>query len=245
MIERKQAKLIDSSRTFTLRKHWKSWLLILLGAIFLWGMLNYREQFSLTAMAQQETLLRDYYAQHRVSSYVIAFIVYAIITGTSFPGAVVLTLFCGWLFGLYAGVVLVSFASTTGATLAFLASRFFFRDFVTTKFGNSLKKIEQALKKEGAFYLFSLRLIPAVPFFVINLVMGLTPIRTRTFWWVSQLGMLPGTIVYVYAGSNVPTINELAENGLSGIMTPRLWLAFALLAIFPYFIRRILTLFSK
>lgn len=232
-------------RSFQSQRRWKICLLLILGTLFLWSLFNFRHEFSLTAIARQESVLRDYQTQHTVACYVVAFILYAIVTGASFPGAVALTLICGWLFGITAGVILVSFASTTGATLAFLMSRFFFRDFVTTKFGKSLEKFEQALQKEGAFYLFSLRLIPAVPFFVINLVMGLTPIRTRTFWWVSQLGMLPGTIVYVYAGSNVPTIGELAENGLSGIMTAQLWLAFGILAIFPYLVRRIMATLSK
>ncbi len=228
-----------------LHRQWKSWLFISLGVIFLWGIFNYRDQFSLTTIAKQEMLLREYHSRHMVSSYVIAFVIYAAVTGTSFPGAVALTLICGWIFGLIPGVILVSFASTTGATLAFLTSRFFFRDLVKTTFSKYLENFNQSLQKEGAFYLFSLRLIPAVPFFVINLVMGLTPMRTRTFWWVSQLGMLPGTIVYIYAGSTVPAISELAENGLGGIMTPQLWLAFGLLAIFPYFSRRLLASVSK
>ena len=218
---------------------WKAAVLILLGAVLLCSLFNYRDQFSLNAIAQKEIWLRNYYSHHPVISYSIAFVVYTLVTGTSFPGATVLTLSCGWIFGFFAGVVLVSFASTAGATLAFLASRFFFRDFVIRKWRKSLKKIEELLKKEGPFYLFSLRLFPAVPFFVINLVMGVTPIRTWTFWWVSQLGMLPGTIVFVYAGSNVPNINEFTEKGLAEIMTARLWIAFLLLAAFPYLVRAI------
>ena len=220
-------------------RKWKVGILTLLGAVLLWFLFNYRDQISLNAIAQKEIWLRDYYSHHPVISYAIAFVVYTLVTGTSFPGATVLTLSYGWIFGFSAGVVLVSFASTAGATLAFLASRFFFRDFVIRKWGKSLKKIEEPLKKEGPFYLFSLRLIPAVPFFVINLVMGVTPIRTWTFWWVSQLGMLPGTIVFVYAGSNVPNINEFAEKGLAEIMTARLWIAFLLLAAFPFLVRAI------
>ena len=117
----------------------------------------------------------------------------------------------GWYFGLAPAVILVSFASTSGATIAFLLSRYLFRDAIQTRFRDQLAKFNQALQREGAFYLFTLRLIPAVPFFVINVVMGLTPIRTLTFWWVSQVGMLAGTIVYVYAGSTIPSLAHLAD----------------------------------
>ncbi|MEZ6051815.1 MAG: TVP38/TMEM64 family protein [Planctomycetaceae bacterium] len=160
-------------------------------------------------------------------------------TGLSIPGAVALTLMYGWFFGFWRGVILVSFASTTGATVAFLLARFLLQDVVQAKFGDRLKAFNQALEREGAFYLFTLRLIPLFPFFVINLVMGLTPLRTSTYWWVSQLGMLPGTAVYVYAGSSVPDLATLAERGTSGILTPNVLIAFALLGLFPLVIRKI------
>ena len=121
----------------------------------------------------------------------------------SIPGATVLTLIGGAIFGLVVGIVLVSFASAIGATLAFLASRLLLRDWVQSKFGDRLAPINAGLEKEGAFYLFALRLVPLFPFFVVNLLMGLTKIRTWTFYWVSQLGMLAGTIVYVYAGTQL------------------------------------------
>ena len=119
-------------------------------------------------------------------------------------------------------MVLISFASTTGATIAFLLSRYLFRSAIQEKFGKRLLRFNEALQREGPFYLFTLRLIPAIPFFVINVVMGLTPLKTFTYWWVSQLGMLPATFVYVYAGSSVPTLAQLAERGTSGILTPRI-----------------------
>ncbi|MBL4886293.1 MAG: TVP38/TMEM64 family protein [Planctomycetaceae bacterium] len=217
----------------------KKLLLLLLAAIVLGLFFSFRDELSLHAIAGQEIALREFQSQYATLSLIIAFIIYAIVTGASFPGAAGLSLLCGWLFGLGTGLVLVSFASTTGATIAFLMSRYFFRDFVQARLGESLRKINQAFESEGASYLFMLRLIPAVPFFVVNLAMGLTSIRTRTFWWVSQLGMLPGTVVYIYAGDSVPSVEKLAENGLSGIMTPRLWIAFGILAIFPYLIRRL------
>lgn len=135
----------------------------------------------------------------------------------------------------------MSFASTLGATLAFLLSRFLLRASIQERFGDRLRAFNDSLEREGPFYLFTLRLIPAVPFFVINAVMGLTPVRTRTFWWISQLGMLPGTVVYVYAGSSVPNLRLLAEDGINAVFSPSQMLqiigAFALLGLFPLIVR--------
>lgn len=198
---------------------------------------QFGESLSLENLAQQESQLREFQQQHPVLVFGVAFLVYAAITGLSLPGAAALTLLYGWYFGIAPGVLLVSFASTTGATLAFLLSRFLFRDTIQNRFGDRLAKFNTALEKEGAFYLFTLRLIPAVPFFVINAVMGLTPIKTWTFWWVSQLGMLAGTFVYVYAGSSVPDLATLAEKGAQAVFTPtqltQIVLAFVLLGVFP------------
>lgn len=160
--------------------------------------------------------------------------IYVVATGLSLPGATILTLAGGAIFGLVWGVVLVSFASTFGAALAFLASRFLLRDWVQGKFGDKLKSINEGVAKEGAFYLFALRLVPAFPFFVVNLVMGLAPMRTGTFYWVSQVGMLAGTVVYVYAGTQLAQITSL-----QGIVSPGLLGVFALLAIFPFIARSI------
>ena len=175
--------------------------------------------------------------------YAVAFLVYVAVTGLSLPGAIVLTLTCGWLFGFWRGLVLVSFASTTGATVAFLMSRFLLRDSIQRRFGDRLATFNQALEREGAFYLFMLRLIPAVPFFVINVVMGLTPIRSRTYWWVSQIGMLPGTAVYVYTGASVPNLATLAEKGFQGILSPQLLMAFALLGLVPLVLKKVVQRF--
>jgi uncharacterized membrane protein YdjX (TVP38/TMEM64 family) len=143
----------------------------------------------------------------------------------------------GVLFGLFSGTLLVSFASTTGATLAMLIARFLLRDWVQNRFSAQLKTINSGIRNEGGYYLFSLRLMPVVPFFVINLGMGLTPIRTLTFFWVSQLGMLPGTLVYVNAGSELGKINSIDE-----IFSPTLIISFLLLGIFPLLIKKILTM---
>ena len=166
-----------------------------------------------------------------------------------------LTLANGWLltqlygktFGFLAAMLLVSFASAIGATLAFLLSRYLFRDSVQARFGMYLEKFNRALERDGAFYLFTLRLIPQVPFFVINVVMGLTPMPARTFWWVSQLGMLPGTAVIVYAGSAIPSLRKLAprikNEGLSAIISPSLVIAFILLGLFPLVVKKMMSRF--
>jgi pyruvate/2-oxoglutarate dehydrogenase complex dihydrolipoamide dehydrogenase (E3) component/uncharacterized membrane protein YdjX (TVP38/TMEM64 family) len=156
-------------------------------------------------------------------------------TGLSVPGATVLTLIAGAIFGLLRGTLLVSFASSLGATLAFLLSRFVLRDWVQARFGAQLRGINEGIAKEGAFYLFTLRLVPAVPYFAINLAMGLTPIRARTFYWVSQAGMLGATIVYVNAGTRLAAISSPA-----GILSPQVIGALVLLGFFPLLAKKLL-----
>ena len=163
------------------------------------------------------------------------FAIYVGVTALSLPGAAIMTLAAGALFGLVTGTILVSFASTLGATLAFLASRFLFHDVVQRRFGSYLKKINEGVEKDGAFYLFGLRLVPAFPFFAINLVMGLVPMRTWTFYWVSQVGMLAGTVVYVNAGTQLAAIDSLG-----GLLSPALIASFAALGLFPLIARKVL-----
>ncbi|KZN14319.1 FAD-dependent oxidoreductase [Marinomonas sp. TW1] len=155
-------------------------------------------------------------------------LMYVLVTALSLPGAAIMTLAAGALFGLGWGLLIVSFASSIGATLAFLVSRYLLQDMVQSKFGDRLAAINQGIEKEGAFYLFTLRLVPVFPFFLINLLMGLTRIRALTFYWVSQLGMLAGTLVYVNAGTQLGQIDSL-----SGILSPSLLLSFVLLGVFP------------
>lgn len=209
----------------------------------------FHETLSLKALADRESQLRAFQAHHPIAVYAIAFLVYVGVTGLSLPGAAVLSLVYGWYFGFSAGVVLISFSSTAGATIAFLSSRYLLRDAILSKYGDSMHTFKERLDEEGAFYLFTLRLIPAVPFFVINLVMGLTLIRARTFWWVSQLGMLPGTAVYVYAASRVPNLRVLAEDGVSAVFSPaqmtQILFAFALLGVFPLAVRKSLSFFGS
>lgn len=217
--------------------------LVLAAAIFAY--VKFGDALSLENLAAEETALREARAASPLLVFVIGFLIYVAVTGLSLPGAAVLTLAAGWFFGFWQGTLLVSFASTTGATLAFLFSRYLFRDTIQAKFGDRLAKFNEDLEREGPFYLFTLRLIPVVPFFVINLVMGLTPIRTRTFWWVSQLGMISGTAVYVYAGAAVPSLRELAERGLGGILSPKAIIAFVILGLFPVTVKKIMAALRK
>ncbi|MEX2288470.1 MAG: TVP38/TMEM64 family protein [Planctomycetaceae bacterium] len=215
----------------------------------------YRDRLSLQAVADQEASLLEFGLAHPVLVVAISFVVYVAVTGLSLPGALPLTLANGWLltqlfgkaYGFLTAMLLVSFASTIGATLAFLLSRYLFRDAVHSRFGPYLERFNRALARDGAFYLFTLRLIPQVPFFVINVVMGLTPMSARTFWWVSQLGMLPGTAVLVYAGSAIPSLHDLVpriENeGLSAIISAPMVVAFILLGLFPIVVKKMMARF--
>lgn len=219
----------------------KPGLIFLIGVAAIVGYLQLGDTLTLENLAAQEAELKAYQLEHPLLVYGAAFAIYVAVTGLSLPGATVLTLTCGWFFGLWRGILLVSFASTTGATVAFLVSRYLLREPIQSRFGERLATFNQSLEREGAFYLFMLRLIPAVPFFVINVVMGLTPLRARTFWWVSQLGMLPGTAVYVYAGSSVPDLTTLADKGVGGILSPQLMVAFVLLGVMPLVLRKLVT----
>ncbi|MDT8405633.1 MAG: FAD-dependent oxidoreductase [Methylococcales bacterium] len=184
---------------------------------------------SLEVLQQQMARLEAYRQAHVWVVMVGYFLLYVLVTALSVPGAAVLTLAGGALFGLGVGVLLVSFASTLGATLAFLVARFLLRDWVAMRFAKRMASIDAGMRRDGALYLFTLRLVPVLPFFLINLAMGLTGIKTWTFYWVSQLGMLAGTLVYVNAGTQLAKLDSVA-----GILSPELLLSFALLAAFPW-----------
>ncbi|MBS0202222.1 MAG: TVP38/TMEM64 family protein [Planctomycetes bacterium] len=204
-----------------------------------------RDALSLDSLVRQQDALRTAVDERPLLVLGSAFLLYVAVTGLSLPGAALMTLVYGWLFGFWRGVVLISFASTAGATVAFLTSRFLFRDLIQARFRDRLAKFNAALAREGAFYLFTLRLVPQVPFFLVNLLMGLTPVRTSTFWWVSQLGMLPGTCLYVYAGASVGSLDALRDKGLSGILTWKLALAFTLLGVFPLLAKRLMSILTR
>ena len=184
---------------------------------------------TLDYIKEQQHQIETFYTENKFLTLASYFVLYILVTGASLPGATVLTLAAGAIFGLLTGLILVSFASTIGASLAFVISRYLFRESVESRFGSSLSAINDGIEKDGAFYLFALRLVPAFPFFVINLAMGLTPIKLKTFYWVSQLGMLAGTIVYVNAGTQLALINSASE-----ILNAGLIFSFILLAMLPF-----------
>lgn len=205
----------------------------------------FRDQLTLDSLVQHEMTFREFHQEYPVLVYAAVFGVYVIVTALSLPLAVPMSLLIGWYFGFWRGVIIVSFASTLGATLAFLITRYLLRDAFQAKFGKRLQAFDEALEREGAFYLFTLRLIPAVPFFVINAVMGLTRIRLWTFWWVSQLGMLAGTCVYVYAGSTMPSLQELTAPTRPPILTWDRIAAFAALGLFPLVVKKIMSRYRQ
>lgn len=221
----------------------RPFLLSFVAVLFVTALVTFRNALSLDALSEHEGALVEFREARPWLVLSLAFLIYVVVTGLSLPGAAAMSLVIGWYFGFWRGVVLVSFASTTGATLAFLLSRYLLRDVIQSRFGDRLQAFNEALEREGAFYLFTLRLIVGVPFFVINVVMGLTPIRVRTFWWVSQVGMFPATCVYIFAGSEFPSLGELAEQGPGGILKPSLIGAFLLLGIFPIGVKKIVDLF--
>ena len=203
---------------------------IIAAAITAFFVFDLKQYISLDYFQAQREAINATVATDPLRAGLLFFAIYTVATGLSLPGAAVLTLIAGAVFGLLWGTVIVSFASTIGATLAFLTSRFLLRDWVQQRFGDKLRPINEGVAREGAFYLFALRLVPVFPFVAINLLMGLTPIRTRTYFWVSQLGMFAGTIVYVYAGTQLGQFR--VSPGLIG--------AFVLLGIFPLIAKKTL-----
>lgn len=183
--------------------------------------------------------MTDLRQQHPWLVAVLATLLYALITGLAPGSATVLSLTYAWFFKFWWGLLIISFGSTLGAFIAFSLSRYLLRDWVQSRWQTRWQAVNQAFETEGAFYLLTLRLTPIVPFFLINPLMGLTRIRATTFWWVSQLGMLPGTIAYVNAGANVPSLQHLADHGPGEVVSWQLLLAFALLGVLPLILKRI------
>ncbi|HEX4855169.1 MAG TPA: FAD-dependent oxidoreductase [Limnobacter sp.] len=210
-------------------------LLLIAAAIALVFAFDLHSLLTLDSLKNRLEEFRAFQAESPLKVAGAFFIVYVLVTAFSIPGAAVMTLAAGALFGLLQGLVLVSFASTVGATLAFIGARYLLRDSVQARFGNRLKAINEGVEKEGAFYLFTLRLVPVFPFFLINLLMGLTHMKAFTFFWVSQLGMLAGTAVYVNAGTELAKIDSLG-----GILSPGLLLSFALLGFFPLIAKKVI-----
>jgi uncharacterized membrane protein YdjX (TVP38/TMEM64 family) len=197
-------------------------------AIVLFYVFDLQQYLDLAYLKQTRTQIEAWRVDYPWQSAGIFVLVYIAVTALSLPGAAVMTLAGGAVFGLLQGTLLVSISSTTGATLAFLASRFLFRDAVQQRFARRLEAVNRGVREDGALYLFTLRLVPVFPFFIINIVMALTPMRTLTFFFVSMLGMLPGTLVYVNAGTQLAQIRALGD-----ILSPELIGSFVLLGVFP------------
>lgn len=209
-------------------------LLLIAAAIVAVFAFDLHSLLTLDSLKSRLEQFREFQAESPFMVAGVFFAAYVAVTAFSIPGAAVMTLAAGALFGLLQGLIIVSFASTIGATLAFIGARYLLRDSVQAKFGNRLKAINEGVEREGAFYLFTLRLVPVFPFFLINLLMGLTSMKAFTFFWVSQLGMLAGTVVYVNAGTELAKIDSL-----SGILSPGLILSFVLLGIFPLIAKKV------
>jgi uncharacterized membrane protein YdjX (TVP38/TMEM64 family) len=216
---------------------------IIMAGVIVLGIVAFRyfelgQYVSLEYIKASQHRFQALYLENRVLVVLAYMGIYIAVTALSLPGAVVLTLAGGGLFGLLVGTIVVSLASTIGATLACLVSRFLLREWVQSKFGDRLAIINDGIEREGAFYLFSLRLVPLFPFFMINLLMGLTRMRIVPFFWVSQVGMLAGTIVFVNAGKELAKIDSL-----SGIMSPGVLISLVALGLFPITVKKLLALY--
>jgi pyruvate/2-oxoglutarate dehydrogenase complex dihydrolipoamide dehydrogenase (E3) component/uncharacterized membrane protein YdjX (TVP38/TMEM64 family) len=232
--------MTDGNRSSGRRGRWTGRLLLLAALLALAGVyfaFDLGRYADIQYFKSQRTAIEAFYQGHPWWTGGLFFAVYVAVTALSLPGAAVMTLVGGAIFGLLWGTVVVSFASSLGATLAFLVSRFLLRDLVQRRFGQSLGAVNRGIERDGAFYLFSLRLVPIFPFFIINLVMGLTPIRTSVFYFVSQVGMLAGTVVYVNAGTQLAQVQSL-----SGILSPALIGSFSLLGVFPLIAKKVVEL---
>ncbi|WP_165735600.1 bifunctional TVP38/TMEM64 family protein/FAD-dependent oxidoreductase [Pseudoalteromonas sp. C8] len=215
-------------------------LLIAAAAVGLFFHFDLHQLLTLDGLKGSMDQFSDYKEQSPLLVIGGFFLLYVVVTALSLPGAAILTLAAGALFGLVEGLLVASFASTIGATLAFLVSRYLLRDTIKQRFPERLAAIDAGVEKEGGFYLFTLRLVPVFPFFLINLLMGVTSIKSWTYYWVSQAGMLAGTFVFVNAGTQLAQIDSL-----SGILSFNLILSFALLGIFPFIAKGILNVFKK
>ncbi|MGK2907673.1 MAG: FAD-dependent oxidoreductase [Desulfuromonadales bacterium] len=213
---------------------------IIIIAIVAFFVFDLQRFLTLEYLKDRQQAFAGFYSANRLLTIACYFILYVLVTALSLPGAAVMTLAGGALLGFWTALVTVSFASSIGATLAFLASRLLLRDWVQNTFGDKLKAINEGVDKEGPFYLFTLRLVPLFPFFVINLVVGLTPMRTLVYYWVSQIGMLPGTAVYVNAGTQLGQIESA-----TGILSPGILASFVLLGIFPLLAKRIIEIVKR
>lgn len=213
----------------------KSTAIALIGiCIILFIVSDLKQYFTPDYLKSGLRLFREYYAEHTEMTIGAYMLIYIAITILCMPVATVIRLAGGAVFGFWIGTIVISLSSSIGATLAFLVSRFLFRDYIQKKFGNRLKTVNQGIEKEGAFYLFTLRVFPIIPFFMVNLLMGISPIRTRIFYLVSQIGAIPGAMIYANAGSRLSKIGTFGD-----IFSPAILISFALIGIFPFFVNKV------
>tara|TARA_B110000881_G_scaffold213411_1_gene224372 strand:+ start:203 stop:895 length:693 start_codon:yes stop_codon:yes gene_type:complete len=215
-------------------------LILIILAVIAFFLFDIQQYAKLDYIKAEQQNIFEYYKQNVFFIMVLFVFLYILVTALSLPVATVLTLLGGALFGFSTGLIIVSFASTIGATLAFMMARFLAQNYVQKNYKNQLYKINKKFESEGVFYLFALRLVPLFPFFIINVVMALMPIKTWTFYWISQLGMLPGTIVYVYAGTQLTQIETFSD-----ITSPSMLIVFALLGLFPLITKKLVQLIRK
>ena len=230
----------DSSRTSNGGRRF--WVFVVFLGLFLGGVFAMSKFVTIDNLVASEERIKQFYQEQTLLTLVICFVIYTTVTGLSIPGALLMSVLFAWLLGFWPAFGVISLASTTGATLSFLLARFLFRDWYLERFSERLTSFNQELDREGPFYLFSLRLTPAVPFFVINAVMGLTKMKTWTFWWVSWLGMMPWTAIFVNAGSRLPKLKKLQEEGLSAVINKEdlfpITVALVLIGLFPIAARK-------
>ncbi len=221
---------------------WKRWTIVavVVTAVVSFFAAGLGDYLTLEALQAGRTRASDFVASRPIFASVSFFAFYVAVTALSLPGAAVMTLAAGAVFGVVWGLALVSFASSLGATLAFLMSRTLLHDWVQARFGDRLAAINDGFTRDGEFYLFGLRMVPVFPFFVVNLVMGLTPIRAFSFYWVSQVGMLAGTFVFVFAGTQLAEVESLGD-----VMSPGLIAALSLLGLFPLIARKLMNLVAR
>ena len=231
----------EKSRSFFKRNRWRLLLVVVIaGAIGAFYALGFEHYLSLDYLRESESSLKHLYEMRPFLWAVGYFGIYVAVTGLSLPLATVITLLAGPVFGLLRGSVIVTFAAATGATLAFLVARFVLRDWVQSHLEKQLDKINRGVERDGIYYLFLLRLIPAFPFFVINLAMGLTPMRVRAYFLVSLVGMIPGNVLYVNAGVQLGKIQSLSD-----LLSPGLIASFVALGVFPLIVKKVVDFWRK
>lgn len=220
-------------------KTWGFRIAILSGVLGLGGIIYYEfgEYISLEYLATQESALRDLQSQHPYAVYAVALLVYMILLAIGVPLCALLTIICGWLFGFVPAILLASFGSTAAGAINFLGGRYVFKEMVHRYLGDTLEKFNDQLKDSAAFYLFVTRLIPQIPFVLVNLLMGLSPISFKTFWWVSQAAMLPALLVFVWIGTTLPNLKTISEDGISSVLSWQLMLSLAATGLIPLAIR--------